>query len=136
MMMIFMSLKINVKRWYFLTVLFIIGMLTYEVENMVHTFTTNNFDAEVLQSNVPVLVEFWATWCGPCQRVAPILEDLAKDVLDAAKIGKLDVDEEYEVADELGIMSIPTLIVFKNGKVHQSTIGVQSKETLKKLLDL
>lgn len=103
---------------------------------MVHTFTTGNFEAEVLNSDVPVLVEFWATWCGPCQRVAPILEDLANDVKASAKIGKLDVDEEYEIADELGIMSIPTLIVFKNGKVHQSTIGVQSKDTLKKLLDL
>lgn len=103
---------------------------------MVHTFTTGNFETEVLQSDVPVLVEFWATWCGPCQRVAPILEDLANDVLASAKIGKLDVDEEYEVADELGIMSIPTIIVFKDGKVHQSTIGVQSKDTLKKMLGL
>ena len=103
---------------------------------MVNTFTTGNFETEVLKSDVPVLVEFWATWCGPCQRVAPILEDLANDVKDLAKIGKLDVDEEYEIADELGIMSIPTIIVFKNGKVHQSTIGVQSKETLKKLLSL
>jgi thioredoxin 1 len=103
---------------------------------MVNTFTTGNFETEVLKSDVPVLVEFWATWCGPCQRVAPILEDLANDVKDLAKIGKLDVDEEYEIADELGIMSIPTIIVFKDGKVHQSTIGVQSKETLKKLLSL
>ena len=103
---------------------------------MVHTFTTNNFEEEVLKSDRPVLVEFWATWCGPCQRVAPILEDLANDIKDLAKIGKLDVDEESEIADELGIMSIPTMIVFKNGKVHQSTIGVQSKDTLKKLLDL
>jgi len=100
---------------------------------MVNTFTTGNFETEVLKSDVPVLVEFWATWCGPCQRVAPILEDLANDVKDLAKIGKLDVDEEYEIADELGIMSIPTIIVFKDGKVHQSTIGVQSKETLKKI---
>ncbi len=103
---------------------------------MVRTFTTNNFEEEVLKSDRPVLVEFWATWCGPCQRVAPILEDLANDIKDLAKIGKLDVDEESEIADELGIMSIPTMIVFKNGKVHQSTIGVQSKDTLKKLLDL
>jgi len=103
---------------------------------MVNTFTTGNFETEVLKSDVPVLVEFWATWCGPCQRVAPILEDLANDVKDLAKIGKLDVDEEYEIADELGIMSIPTIIVFKDGKIHQSTIGVQSKETLKKLLSL
>ncbi|MDY0294524.1 MAG: thioredoxin [Acholeplasmataceae bacterium] len=103
---------------------------------MVHTFTTGNFESEVLKSEVPVLVEFWATWCGPCQRVAPILEDLANDVLEKAKIGKLDVDEEYEIADELGIMSIPTIIVFKDGKVHQSTIGVQSKDTLKKMLGL
>lgn len=103
---------------------------------MVYTFTTDNFEEEVLKSEVPVLVEFWATWCGPCQRVAPILEDLAADVEGLAKVGKLDVDEEYQVADEFGIMSIPTLIVFKNGKVHQSTIGVQSKETLKKLLDI
>ncbi len=103
---------------------------------MVNTFTTGNFETEVLKSDVPVLVEFWATWCGPCQRVAPILEDLANDMKDLAKIGKLDVDEEYEIADELGIMSIPTIIVFKDGKIHQSTIGVQSKETLKKLLSL
>lgn len=103
---------------------------------MVHTFTTDNFESEVLKSDVPVLVEFWATWCGPCQRVAPILEDLAEDVLGKAKIGKLDVDEEYQIADELGIMSIPTLIVFRNGKIDQQTIGVQSKETLKKLLAL
>ena len=103
---------------------------------MVHTFTTNNFEDEVLKSDRPVLVEFWATWCGLCQGVAPILEDLASDIKDLAKIGKLDVDEESEIADELGIMSIPTMIVFKNGKVHQSTIGVQSKDTLKKLLDL
>lgn len=103
---------------------------------MVYTFTTENFENEVLKSQVPVLVEFWATWCGPCQRVAPILKDLGAEVGSKAKIGKLDVDEEYQIADELGIMSIPTIIVFKDGKVHQFMIGVQSKDTLKKMLGL
>ena len=103
---------------------------------MVHNFTTTNFENEVLKSDVPVLVEFWASWCGPCQRVAPILEELANDVKELGKVGKLDVDEEYVIADEFGIMSIPTIIVFRNGKVDQSTIGVQSKETLKKLMGL
>ena len=70
------------------------------------------------------------------EEMVPILEDLDKDVDGLAKVGKLDVDEEYEVADQFGIMSIPTLIVFKDGKVHQSTIGVQSKETLRKLLEV
>lgn len=101
---------------------------------MVFDFTTENFEEQVLKSDIPVLVEFWASWCGPCQRVAPILEALDHDVQGLAKVGKLDVDEESKIADEFGVMSIPTLIVFKNGKVDQSTIGVQSKETLRKLL--
>ncbi len=103
---------------------------------MVIHLTTENFEKEVLQSNVPVLVDFWATWCGPCQRVAPILEALSKEVSGHAKIAKLDVDAEYQIADQFGIMSIPTLVVFKNGKVEQSTLGVQTKETLKGLLGL
>jgi thioredoxin 1 len=103
---------------------------------MVIQLTTENFEKEVLNSELPVLVDFWATWCSPCQRVAPILEALSKEVMGLAKIAKLDVDEQYELADQFGIMSIPTLVVFKGGKVHQSTIGVQSKETLKKLLGI
>ncbi|OHE45514.1 MAG: thioredoxin [Tenericutes bacterium GWF2_38_8] len=103
---------------------------------MVIQLTTENFEKEVLNSELPVLVDFWATWCSPCQRVAPILEALSKEVIGLAKIAKLDVDEQYELADQFGIMSIPTLVVFKGGKVYQSTIGVQSKETLKKLLGI
>jgi thioredoxin 1 len=103
---------------------------------MVKNFTTKNFETDVLKSDLPVLVEFWAAWCGPCQKVAPILEDLSKDVRGLAVVGKLNVDSESEIADDLDIMSIPTIVVFKEGKVHQSMIGVQSKETLKKMLDL
>jgi thioredoxin 1 len=105
-------------------------------ENMVIILTKENFEKEVLKSNVPVLVDFWATWCGPCQRVHPILEALSEEVKGQAKICKLDVDAEYEIADDFGIMSIPTIVSFKDGKVSQSMIGVQSKETLKKMLGL
>ncbi|MCR3905955.1 MAG: thioredoxin [Tenericutes bacterium] len=103
---------------------------------MVKDFTTKNFENDVLKSELPVLVEFWASWCGPCQKVAPILEDLSKDVKGLAVVGKLNVDSESEIADDLDIMSIPTLVVFKEGKVYKSMIGVQSKETLKNMLDL
>ncbi len=103
---------------------------------MVLQLTTENFDKEVLKSDIPVLVDFWATWCSPCLRLVPILEELDKEVGGLAKVGKLDVDAEYEIADQFGIMSIPTIVVFKNGKVHQSIIGVQSKATLRKLLEV
>jgi len=104
--------------------------------NMVLNLTKENFEKEVLQSDLPVLVDFWATWCSPCLRVVPILEELSKEVKGLAVIGKLDVDAEYEIADQFEIMSIPTIVVFKNGKVHTSTLGVQSKATLRKLLEV
>ena len=103
---------------------------------MVIILTKENFEKEVLNSDIPVLVDFWATWCGPCQRVHPILEALGEEVAGKAKICKLDVDQEFEIADDFGIMSIPTIVAFKDGKVAQSMIGVQSKETLKKMLGL
>ena len=103
---------------------------------MVLHLTKENFEKEVLQSDVPVLVDFWATWCSPCLRVTPILEALDLEVGTLARIGKLDVDAEYEIADQFGIMSIPTMVIFKDGKVHQSTIGVQSKATLRKMLEV
>jgi thioredoxin 1 len=105
-------------------------------EIMVIVLTKENFDQEVLKSHLPVLVDFWATWCGPCQRVHPILESLSEEVRGLAKICKLDVDAEYEIADDFGILSIPTIVAFKDGKVINSMIGVQSKETLKKMLGL
>ncbi len=92
-------------------------------------FTTANFDSEVLQSDKPVLVDFWATWCGPCQMQGPIVEELADSVTDV-KIGKLDVDAEEEIAARYNIMSIPTVILFKNGEIAAKGVGLQSKEQL------
>jgi thioredoxin 1 len=103
---------------------------------MVKHLKTNEFKKEVLESDVPVLVDFWAKWCSPCLRVAPILEELSEEVKGAAKICKLEVDEEYEIADLYDIMSIPTIAVFVNGEIKDQMIGVQSKKTLMKLLGL
>ncbi len=94
-----------------------------------------NFEQEVIKSNQVVLVDFWAPWCGPCQMMSPIIEDLAKEVEGKFKVGKLNVDENPETASKFGIMSIPTLIIFKEGKNQKQLVGVQSKETLLKELE-
>ncbi len=94
------------------------------------TFTDKNFDAEVINSDIPVLVDFWAPWCGPCQMMGPIIEQLAEQFENKIKIGKLNVDENPEIAKQHEIMSIPALIFFKGGKNVEQLIGVQSKETL------
>ncbi len=94
------------------------------------TITDKNFDAEVIKHDKPVLVDFWAVWCGPCQIQGPIVEDVAKALDGKAKVGKLNVDENPEVSQKFGIMSIPTLMIFKGGTVVKQFIGVQSKETL------
>ena len=96
--------------------------------------TKDNFKKEVLDSKSPILVDFWATWCGPCQMMLPILEDFAKSNPDI-KVGKVNVDEQPELAGEYGIMSIPTLIAFKNSEIYRTRLGVTPKDELKKMFN-
>ena len=96
--------------------------------------TNNNFEEEVLKSDKTVLVDFWASWCGPCKMMAPVVEAIAEEMGDKAKFGKVNVDEQPELAEKYGIMSIPTFLIFKNGEVANTTVGVQDKQELMKLL--
>jgi thioredoxin 1 len=98
---------------------------------MAMEFTDQNFDQEVLKSDKLTVVDFWAPWCGPCQIMGPILEELSVEVKDTAKIGKLNVDENPETASKYGIMSIPTIKIFKDGKIVKEFVGVQQKDILK-----
>jgi thioredoxin 1 len=96
--------------------------------------TQDNFQAEVLESQVPVIVDFWAEWCGPCRMLGPIVEEAAEELGDQVKVGKVNIDEELDLTQKFRIMSVPTLLVFKNGEVANQSIGVISKEEIKALL--
>jgi thioredoxin 1 len=103
-------------------------------ENVI-TITEANFEEEVVKSTIPVLVDFWAVWCGPCKAVAPILDELAGDYEGKVKIGKVNVDENQKLAAQFGISSIPTLLLFKDGKVSKQIVGMKSKKAYSEDLD-
>jgi thioredoxin 1 len=101
----------------------------------VHHFTDSNFKKEVIESNIPVMVDFWANWCGPCKMIAPAVEELAKEYAGKMKVGKVDVDSNARSASNYGVMSIPTLIFFKGGKVMDQVSGALSKAALKQKIE-
>tara|TARA_X000001036_G_scaffold43070_1_gene34480 strand:- start:338 stop:664 length:327 start_codon:yes stop_codon:yes gene_type:complete len=97
-------------------------------------FNDQNFDSEVLESKAPVLVDFWAVWCGPCKAIAPIIEEIANDFNGKVSVGKVDVDNNNQVAMKYGIRSIPTLLLFNNGEVVDQVIGNVGKESIESML--
>lgn len=102
---------------------------------MAMKLTSSNFETEVYQSEIPVLVDFYADWCGPCKAMAPVVETLAEEYEGKAKVGKINTDENQDIAMEYGIMSIPTFLVFKSGKAVKKMIGMQDKRTLEAAIE-
>ena len=101
----------------------------------IHHITDASFDGEVLQSQVPVLVDYWAEWCGPCKMIAPILDDIAKEYAGKLKVAKLNIDENQDTPAKFGIRGIPTLMLFKGGNVEATKVGALSKSQLAAFLD-
>ena len=98
------------------------------------TLTGKNFEQEVLLAKEPVLVDFWATWCGPCRMLAPVIEEIANEYAGKVKVGKVNVDDERELALEYGVSSIPTVMVFQNGEVKETSVGYRPKEEIEQML--
>jgi thioredoxin 1 len=103
------------------------------LEKMAVTITKNNYRSEVLDSKVPVLLDFWAEWCGPCRMVAPVIDQIGRETPNV-KVGKINVDEQTELAQQFGVMSIPTLVVLKGGKVVNKAVGALPKQAILNLL--
>lgn len=102
----------------------------------VTNLTTENFEKEVLDARVPVLVDFWATWCGPCKMMGPVVEQMAEEMGTSAKICKVNIDEQSELATKYNVMSIPTFILLKDGKEVKRTVGAMPKEELARLFEI
>ena len=100
----------------------------------VKEISSENFNQEVLESDIPVLVDFWAEWCGPCKQLAPTVEDVANEMVGSIKVCKMDVDSNQDIAVQFGVRSIPTLLIFKNGEVTSTQIGAISKQQLEEFI--
>ncbi|NGO39451.1 thioredoxin [Limisphaera ngatamarikiensis] len=102
---------------------------------LIVTLTQQNFEQEVLKSSTPILVDFWATWCGPCKMIAPLLDELAQEYEGRVRIGKVDVDQESQLAVQYGVQAIPTLLLFKDGQVIGQLVGAKGKRDIQALMD-